>query len=703
MGPSTRLLTAPGGLAVLVLIACGTPALTRADEGDPPGRVARLSDVEGAVSLQPAGVADWTAATVNRPVTTGDRLWADQQSRAELDMGDAAVRLGSITAFSFLNLDDAVAQMQLTAGALIVHVRDMPPGQVYEIDTPNVAVSLQQPGEYRVEVSGAGDATTVKVSEGAAQASGGAQTIAIGMQQQVTVTGTTMLAYSSATLGAPDDLDNWSAAREREVEDSTSAEYVAGDVPGTPDLDDNGRWQDTPDYGYVWTPTTVAVGWVPYRYGHWVWIAPWGWSWVDDAPWGYAPFHYGRWVQWHNTWCWVPGPRPLRPVYAPALVAWVGGPSVATSPAYGDSVGWFPLGPRERYVPAYRVSAAYLRNVNLSNPTLVNDSQLPPLHRGDIAATHYTNDRPAAVTLVPQTVFLSGQRVGARAVSLPAPVLAGGIVTATAPAIAPTRQSVMGPGNGRSAARPPPELLNRTVVVRTAPPRGPAPFDRQLAAIEANDGRPLSHAEIARLQPATPAAPVRMLPTAGPLVAAAALPRQADARGSAIHGTASEAADAAAASLAERERLLESTTRLPPLPRGSTSAPAPPAAPINTYAPPASVPPAAPLRSDRPPWVQEYPPPAQPHAFATDDPTHARGRPPALPVYHPPGGPDPGTPDQSVQEDTTYHPAHTTPPQALAPAPPTTRPPASQPKPSSREPRESAPHGDRESRERVTR
>ena len=95
----------------------------------------------------------------------------------------------------------------------------------------------------------------------------------------------------------------------------------------------------------------MQPGWAPYRYGHWAWVNPWGWTWVDDAPWGYAPFHYGRWVFVGGAWGWVPGPvvgRKWRPVYSPALVAWAGGPSFGVSIGIGagPAVGWFALGPR---------------------------------------------------------------------------------------------------------------------------------------------------------------------------------------------------------------------------------------------------------------------------------------------------------------------------------------------------------------------
>src|SRR6266403_1404459 len=139
----TRLLSVPGRLAVLALLALCALGAARAEEGDPPGQVARLSDIEGSVSLQPAGVQEWAAATLNRPLTTGDKLWTDQSSRAELDIGAAAIRLGATTGFSFLNLDDNTAQMQVAAGTLIVRVRDLQGNQTYEVDTPNIALSLQ--------------------------------------------------------------------------------------------------------------------------------------------------------------------------------------------------------------------------------------------------------------------------------------------------------------------------------------------------------------------------------------------------------------------------------------------------------------------------------------------------------------------------------------------------------------------------------
>lgn len=455
-------------LLMLVLFSLCMLGVALADDGDPPGRVARLSYVQGAVSMQPTGQQDWVGAEINRPVTTGDKLWADAPgSRAELDIGGAAIRMGANTGFSFLNLDDNVAQMQVTAGTVIINVREMLENQTYEVDTPNIAVVLDQAGQYRIEVSDSGDSTTVRVAEGQAEATQGGQTLPVNNQQVVTFNGNNPADASASTLGAPDGFDDWSLERDREYTQAASQQqYVADNVPGVEDLNQNGQWQDTPDYGYVWVPTTAAVGWAPYSFGHWAWISPWGWTWIDREPWGYAPFHYGRWARWRDSWCWVPGPRRARPVYAPAMVAWVGGP------AGGAGVGWFPLGPREVYVPGYHVSDRYVRNVNISNTTIVNQTYITNVYQNHVTNIRYVNATvPGAVTSVPREVFTSAQPVHTHRVSLPPNQVANLSASPVAPAIAPLRQSVLGGGPMSGFGRPPPQaVLTRPVVARTAPP-----------------------------------------------------------------------------------------------------------------------------------------------------------------------------------------------------------------------------------------
>ena len=600
-------------LAALTLCAW----TVQADDTDPPGRAARLSDAQGTVSLEPAGLQEWMAATLNRPLTTGDRLWSAAGSRAELDWGAAVVRLGGMTGFSFLNLDDSTAQMQLTAGTLIVRVRDLRAGDNYEIDTPNLAVTLQQAGEYRFEVDEAGDATVVKVSEGSAQASGAGQVMQLGAQQRFSFTGTAEVTVDMATLGAPDELDAWSAARERQLEDSPSREYVADDVAGTQDLDDNGQGQETEEYGYVWTPTVVAAGWAPYRFGQWAWVGPWGWTWVDAAPWGYAPFHYGRWVSLNHGWGWVPGPRNVRPVYAPALVGWVGGPGGGPLTVSGSNVAWFPLGPHEAYVPGYRVSPAYARNVNITNTTVINNTYITNIYPNIPANQHYVNNTSAAVTAVPQDVFTSGQRLAGHTQRIPPALLTGAVAGAVAPAIMPSRASVLGPSPPHGFVRPPPAVMNRSVLARTPLPRAPVPFDRQLSAIEANGGRPLPRADLARLQPAAAAVPVRMVAVAPAPHPAAGAHGVMPTHGAAVPGSA------------EREHALQnSTSPMTPHP-AAYAAPATPVAghPQADMAPPADAMPA-------PPYDRPAVPMVSPHTGTPDPGRFREGAAPAAPVYH---------------------------------------------------------------------
>lgn len=508
----------PIAIPAFLILAAAAIAVAAADDADPPGRVARLSDAEGSVSLQPAGVQDWAPATLNRPLTTGDKLWTDQDSRAELDIGSAAIRLGSTTGFSFLNLDDRMAQMNVTAGTAIVHVRDMSQNQGFEIDTPNIALTLQGPGDYRVEVNESGDTTIVEVSSGQAEASATGQTIPIGTQQAVTFTGTDQVTADAASVGAPDALDQWSLDREHQQEaaQAQASQYVSPEVEGGGQLGQYGSWNSVPEYGNVWTPNDVGPDWAPYQDGRWVWVSPWGWTWVDNAPWGFAPFHYGRWAHVYGHWCWVPGPRHVRPVYAPALVAWVHSPGgIATTIAVGAgaaAVAWFALGPREVYVPGYHVSPAYVRNVNVSNTTIVNNTYITNVYENKVTNITYVNQRaPGAVTAVSQSTFTSAQPIRGHTVQIPPNEVGRLRPGGAAPAIAPERQSLLGHTGDGEVRHPPAAYSNRPVVARVAPPAPPVPFAKQQAAIRANGDRPLARTQLATMQERVPASRVRVV------------------------------------------------------------------------------------------------------------------------------------------------------------------------------------------------
>ena len=297
--------------------------------------MARLNYIQGSISFQPGGETDWVQANPNRPLTVGDNLWADRNSRGELHIGSSSIRIGSETGITFLNLDDRTVQIQLAQGSMNVSVRRLDGGDDFEIDTPNLAFTLQRPGEYRVDVDPNGNATAITVRAGEGEATGGGSDYHMDSGDRATFSGTDTLTYDGGQARGLDEFDSWCRSRDDREERSPSARYVSRDVIGYDDLDDNGEWRNVPDYGYVWFPTRVAPGWAPYRYGHWVWVAPWGWTWVEDEPWGFAPFHYGRWAEVGGGWCWVPGPVVVRPVYAPALVVFVGGPRFGMSVSFG--------------------------------------------------------------------------------------------------------------------------------------------------------------------------------------------------------------------------------------------------------------------------------------------------------------------------------------------------------------------------------
>ena len=529
-------------LLAITLAAVALPQLSRAqdqgqdqnqqDQEDPPSRVARLGFMQGSVSFQPAGESDWVGAVPNRPMTTGDQLWADQNSRAEVELGSSVIRLTQNTGFSFLNLNDNTIQIQLTSGAINIHVRDLNDGDVYEIDTPNQAFTIVQPGIYRVEASEDGTYTVISVREGRGESTGNGQTYTVHAGQRATFSGTDSLTADVDDIGGMDAFDTWAYERDRRYENSRSAAYVSRQLVGYEDLDENGDWTDDANYGHVWYPRQVSAGWAPYREGHWDWIAPWGWTWVDDFSWGYAPFHYGRWVTVGGRWGWIAGPVAVRPVYAPALVVFVGG-----TPGFGGNVAWFPLGPREVFVPSYHVSAGYVNRVNISNTT-VNVTQVTNVYNTTIInrTTNVTNityvnrNVQGAVTAVPQRTFSSAQPVGRAVVQINARELASARMTTTA-AVAPSRDSVLGARSntaGRVSA-PPAAVMNRQVIARTPPPPPPVPFARQQQALAANPGQPLPRRELQTLRPAVaagaPARPtVRVAPPSKPAAPITARP-----------------------------------------------------------------------------------------------------------------------------------------------------------------------------------
>jgi hypothetical protein len=422
------------GLLGILLLAVPSLRAQNDASGDPPNRVARISVIQGNVSLEPNGADSFSQAEINYPLTGGDRVYVDNTSFGELQTAGLAVRLGNGADVTLSSLTDNIAQFGVAQGSIRVRTRSLAsfngaPATV-EVDTPNGAILVDQPGDIRVDSFPQDDTTVVTVSSGAVEVTGQNLDQQLGPNQSLRLSGSNPVYAEQVQLLPPDGLDQFDQQREQRRERSYAYHYVSPDMIGAADLDDYGDWQpanqDNQGYGAVWYPRGVPAGWTPYSNGHWAWVAPWGWTWVEAEPWGFAPFHYGRWANFGGRWGWVPGPPAsafggeVRPIYSPALVAFVGGGGGGISISIGAVAAWFPLGPREVYQPWYHASPAYCNRVNVTN---IYNTNVTEIHNTYINrtvnvynTTNVTNvtyvNRTVATVVVPQRAFASGQPIG---------------------------------------------------------------------------------------------------------------------------------------------------------------------------------------------------------------------------------------------------------------------------------------------------
>ena len=424
------------------------------DNANPSGRVGRLAYLRGNVSIEPNGVNNWSQADANYPVATGDRLYTDPSARAEVSVGSMVARMSGDTDMTMTNLSDQIVQIGLAQGTLRIRVYDVIPGNQIEVDTPNGAITLNQPGDVRIDVPPNNGVTEVAVNQGNVEVSGPNLSQDIGQGNAVELTGSNPVYLSAVGFPQIDDFDQWSASRDRHILDARSAQYVSRDMPGFDDLDDYGNWQPNTEYGPVWYPNNVDADYVPYQNGHWIWVDPYGWTWVDAAPWGYAPFHYGRWAFVGARWGWIPGPVRVRPYWAPALVAFVGGGG-----GFGFSGGigyaaWFPLGVGEPYVPSYHCGPGYIRNINVTNIniTVIHNTTIVNNYNTFVQNTNnYSNmrniqvtyqNRERGFTAVNARAFSAGQPIRMNVARVTPEMIRSSTVIAH-PAIVPTRQSIV--------------------------------------------------------------------------------------------------------------------------------------------------------------------------------------------------------------------------------------------------------------------
>ncbi len=505
-------------VALMALLCLGAALQARAQgsaaDADPPDRVARLSEANGQVWLFSPDANEWLAVNRNRPLTTGDRVATDNGAHAEITLGSTTLRLDSATELEIVLLDDNRYNVQLHSGSVAARLRNAQSVAEFALDTDEGRFRAQTVGRYRFDRFERASDLTVESGQAVFEGRNSALPLTTGQHAQFWVDAGGAAQYNMVEP-ARDSFAAWNAERDRaEVRPTAAVRYVSPEMTGAEDLDRYGQWEQTPEYGPIWTPRAVAVGWAPYNAGHWAYVRPWGWTWVDDAPWGFAPFHYGRWVYHRNAWCWAPGTYVARPVYAPALVAWIGGPSVSVSINIGGGppVGWFPLAPREVYVPSYRYSQSYVRNINITHvtnvtqiTTIVNNTN-GAADRRDFANRKF----PHAVTVVPASVLIGRQAVAPEAQRFRADPQVRALVADARPAtmiVAPvaTPPAAARPPSGRIEVRPPFEG-RAPGVFNARPGQGPGQASPQGGAAP-NMGRPAA--------PALAGRPVQAVPIQG--------------------------------------------------------------------------------------------------------------------------------------------------------------------------------------------
>ncbi len=367
---------------------------------DPPGRVGRLAERAGPVWWFDLEQGRWDAAERNRPLTTGDRVSTGRDARAEVRIGSTTLTLAEATEVEFLRLDDEQLRIQLHRGSLALRLRSREVAAETLFGTDEAWLRPLRGGLYRLDRDD--DTTQVGSWRGELQVEDDPTlTVDNGRRLQLWRDARSRELRHRWREPLDDAFAQQVLQADRDETRSASAAHVSPEMTGWEDLDRHGRWDQHPDYGAIWIPFGVGTDWVPYRDGRWAWVRPWGWTWIDNAPWGFAPFHYGRWVEWRARWVWVPGAYVPRPVFAPALVAWIDGPAVGIGLRIGGpTFSWMPLAPWEPFRPHYRASPRYHERID---PPDLRRRRPPPDWKP--LPDYGRSGVPRGVTVVPSDVL----------------------------------------------------------------------------------------------------------------------------------------------------------------------------------------------------------------------------------------------------------------------------------------------------------
>ncbi len=347
----------------------------------------RLSQMQGDIQVQSKGSTEWFPAAINLPVQAGDRLWSPKDAWVQVETRDGSVvRLDGDSSLEILAVEKDSLQMYLSQGQAYLHFKKGM-DSMFQLDTPNSSLRIYDSSTLNVALVDNGN-TDISVFRGAAYAENRNGEVRVGAGKMLSVNDDVP---SLTALGPPSDWEKWNRDWDESLADNEgSKQYLPQELSGYGrDLNKNGRWIETNEYGNVWIPTThVSADWAPYHEGRWVWIGD-DYVWIASEPWGWAPYHYGRWAHISSHgWCWVPPPR--NEVYwGPGYVSWV---------STDSDVAWVPLAPAEIYYGHGYYGPHSVNIVNININTVV------------VPGRNYRNAHVHnGVTVVNRDTFLTGR------------------------------------------------------------------------------------------------------------------------------------------------------------------------------------------------------------------------------------------------------------------------------------------------------
>ena len=422
-----------------------------------PGRVGRVSLVSGNVLLRRSDETGWTDAEPNQPVFVGGSLRTDPRARSEIRIGANTISLSNATEAWLANLDERFTQIAIEHGRIGFHLRRVANGEIVEIDFPRGGVWLLGPGIYDIDIGSGEQPSRVAVFQGTAHVVGSGSDATLEAGQAAVLAGSEPALKTEPAVA--DAFVEWYGERDYDITRLAAPYFVSPKMTGFAELDSAGVWKIDANYGPVWFPKDLE--WAPYRFGHWASIAPWGWTWIDDQPWGFAPSHYGRWALINDNWAWVPGSFVEHPRYTPAVVAFLGTPGVGLSSEEGAAVAWFPLAPGEAYWPSHARDVDYVRRLNFANVQDVDSIGLqangdPPL---ELFNREFANREYA--TVIPRSAFVNGRPAAPARLTLPEQRLQNAPVLMASPQIAPPSAQKVARAMSKPANAPPDRVIIR--------------------------------------------------------------------------------------------------------------------------------------------------------------------------------------------------------------------------------------------------